>query len=267
MARARYTARAGFTLVELLIVVGILLVLAGLMFSTIGEAQGKARETACINNLRQLLAAFSMYAADNDGLLPPNPADRVPGCPLCDDEGECSFIEGHTVFPMLYDACEVYLMSAYAPYGATPEIWHCPSQPRPASAEEGKELVYDIIRRGCNVTGLNSYYRTYTYSWLPQMAPSSSPAVVTPSGVLGGKVVQEDIVGDTWLFGVEVRIPYVNPEGYPGHRIFPVGPHGPREPHEMSRLCKGYVDGHVECLTKAESERRWEELKREAGED
>jgi prepilin-type N-terminal cleavage/methylation domain-containing protein len=62
--------RAGVTLVELLIVLAILAVLAGLLLPTIGWVRTRARQTACSSNLAQLGAATKVYAEQEGGRLP-----------------------------------------------------------------------------------------------------------------------------------------------------------------------------------------------------
>lgn len=59
-----------FTLIELLVVIAIIAVLAGLLLPVLGRAKGKARDVACINNLKQWALATQMYANDNDDRLP-----------------------------------------------------------------------------------------------------------------------------------------------------------------------------------------------------
>jgi prepilin-type N-terminal cleavage/methylation domain-containing protein/prepilin-type processing-associated H-X9-DG protein len=62
--------RAAFTLVELLVVIGILGLLAALIFPTLRRAKGAGRAASCINHLRQLGAAAMTYSVDNNGRLP-----------------------------------------------------------------------------------------------------------------------------------------------------------------------------------------------------
>lgn len=63
-----------FTLIELLVVIAIIAVLAAVLFPVFARAREKARETACLNNLKQLGAAFLMYADDHRGRLAPSTA-------------------------------------------------------------------------------------------------------------------------------------------------------------------------------------------------
>src|SRR5690349_1348033 len=64
------TDDSGFTLVELLVVIGIIAVLAGLLLSAIGTTKGKVLRVVCASNLRQIAIAIHLYAADNDDSLP-----------------------------------------------------------------------------------------------------------------------------------------------------------------------------------------------------
>jgi prepilin-type N-terminal cleavage/methylation domain-containing protein/prepilin-type processing-associated H-X9-DG protein len=60
----------GFTLVELLVVIGIIALLSGILIATLSRIQQKSRLTACLSNLRQLGAALVLYTQENRGYLP-----------------------------------------------------------------------------------------------------------------------------------------------------------------------------------------------------
>jgi len=61
----------GFTLVELLVVIGIVALLAGLVLSAISSVRHAAASTACLSNLRQMATAATDYAMRNHGTYPP----------------------------------------------------------------------------------------------------------------------------------------------------------------------------------------------------
>lgn len=61
---------SAFTLIELLAVVSIVLILLSLLFPAISKMRESGHSSACVSNLRQIGAAFQMYASDNNGLFP-----------------------------------------------------------------------------------------------------------------------------------------------------------------------------------------------------
>ena len=62
--------RCGFSLIELLVVVAIIGVLAGLVLALLGPMRAKARQTKCSANLRVVSNAFNLFAADYRGYYP-----------------------------------------------------------------------------------------------------------------------------------------------------------------------------------------------------
>src|SRR5437660_2414766 len=72
--RRRRRRPTGFTLVELLVVIAVIAILAGILFPVFAKARSSARKSTALSNLKQIGAALHMYTADYDDHLP----DRWP---------------------------------------------------------------------------------------------------------------------------------------------------------------------------------------------
>jgi len=75
-------ARRGFTLVELLVVVGIIAALIALILPALESARAQARIVVCMSNIRQLGFGLKLYAADFNQSYPPNITPLTKGGPL-----------------------------------------------------------------------------------------------------------------------------------------------------------------------------------------
>jgi general secretion pathway protein G len=105
-------------LVELLVVLGILGILAGLLFPAFSRARREGQQTACASNLRQLGVALSLYRQDYDGLYPAavNPADAA------HPDAWAQYPEFMAAIPRLPQFHQVL-----APYTKSKAIFRCPA--------------------------------------------------------------------------------------------------------------------------------------------
>ena len=63
------TNRRGFTLTELVVVLGLIAVLVSLLLPVVGRARAAAQAAACLSNIRQMGMAWTVYVSENRGRL------------------------------------------------------------------------------------------------------------------------------------------------------------------------------------------------------
>jgi prepilin-type N-terminal cleavage/methylation domain-containing protein len=123
----------GFTLIELLVVIAIIAILAAIILPVLEKAEERAQEISCMNNSRQLMIGWRLYAEDNKDYLAPNdypyttPYRTVPPlqkhnyfnwvCGTMEQSFDANYI------PELTDP----LGTALTPYVPNPKVYHCPS--------------------------------------------------------------------------------------------------------------------------------------------
>lgn len=113
----------GFTLLELLVVIAIIAVLVSLLLPALAIAKARGLQTRCLSNNRQLIQAWTMYAHDNDGEIPPN-VDGVDGKGVWTNwvAGTMSRTEDQTNSALLVNRNE----SLIAYYIDNPRLFKCP---------------------------------------------------------------------------------------------------------------------------------------------
>jgi len=160
--------RRGFTIVELLVVIGIIALLIGLLLPALSRARQASRTTECMSNLKQMGTALEMYADDYRGMYPralplvdpTNAADpdewRVPWpsnqCPLYWQSGFASMVVPYLSVPVRHPfdyrglplQFESSIVENRAPSAKIVDFFLCPSNEIPLSDESQRKCNYPI---------------------------------------------------------------------------------------------------------------------------
>jgi len=100
--------KIGLTLVEILVVIAIIMILAGLVNAVAQQAIKSAKTTSCTSNLSQLGKAMDFYVADNGGYIPPY------------------FQESLILKKRVIEGRSDLIKKALEEYGASDPIFYCP---------------------------------------------------------------------------------------------------------------------------------------------
>jgi prepilin-type N-terminal cleavage/methylation domain-containing protein/prepilin-type processing-associated H-X9-DG protein len=120
----RRNAVAGFTLVELLVVIGIIGILSSMLLPSLSRAREAARRASCASNLRQLGLSLKMYASESHGSFPPLQAGMGDNCDV--QNPRHLMFRGSSMYPEYLTDAEILVCpsSVYGPDRFEAGMWN-----------------------------------------------------------------------------------------------------------------------------------------------
>ncbi|MEW6156548.1 MAG: type II secretion system protein [Verrucomicrobiota bacterium] len=156
--------RRGFTLIELLVVIAIIAILAGMLLPALSRAKGKTKGIQCMNNLRQMMIGWRIYAEEWNDLL-------LASLDVAPAEKRVRWVNGNLDFSSSrnnWDPNVDIRTSPLMPYiGKSFTLWKCPSDIGMVRNSTGQRVprvrsnsMSQVFDNGSWLPG--STYRTYS---------------------------------------------------------------------------------------------------------
>lgn len=217
----RTQRRQAFTLVELLVAIGIVALLAGILFPVFSAVRGKARQAACLSNLRQLGQATFLYAQDYDDLFP------YGGDPSDTETDSWRKWQGGKYWEAIQQL--QLLPPVMASYVKSRELWRCPAD---TGFENGG--AFENIPLPAHPTSFDAFGMSYGYVTL----------LALDSQTIGGARAWSRKLPHSERNPAEIPLLYDHVGRW----------HGGTGRREDGRLNMVFVDGHARSVTRKQAD-------------
>ncbi len=213
----------GFSLPEVLVVISIIVILAGLLFPVFSEARVSAKSTSCASNIGSLVKGVFLYASDYD--------DRFPAGKDCLDKYSAV---GYSAEGLAKLRAEPLIPVVLDPYVRSADLYKCPLDSGLAVVESDFPTAATLTPTAFSACGMSYEYHTALGIEAVQLSSLTNPASVVlledAAGHWHGFEPKADVKDDHASFAAKTR-------GY--------------------RYNIGFTDGHVKNVDYDVKESAW----------